>query len=424
MADRLEIQSLQKPLDATVHVPGSKSLTNRALLVASLADGDSRITNALFSDDSLYLLDALRKLGFRVEPDPTKGEIIVRGTGGAIPAEAAELFIGNAGTAMRFLTAFLPLGHGSYMLDGNARMRERPIGDLTAALAQLGARVETSNGFPPVRVTSSGLPGGSATLAGDVSSQFLSALLMIAPYADRSVEIRLSTQLLSRPYVDLTLAVMHSFGVEVRRDGYRRFCIDTWHYGRRDDYAVEPDASSASYFFAAAAIAGGRIRVGRMSRSSIQGDIAFLTILEEMGCRVIEQQDSIEVLGGGLLDGVDVDLGDMPDTAQTLAVIAPFAATSTRIRGIASARLKETDRIRAACTELTRLGVRVEEHADGMTIHPCENIQPALVHTYEDHRMAMAFSLIGLRVPGIAIENPACVSKTFPTFFEVLESLR
>ncbi len=424
MADWLEIQPLHKEPDAAVEVPGSKSLTNRALLIASLADGETCITNALFSDDSIYFSKALQTLGFDVRTDEAKCEIAVTGASGAIPARSAELYIGNAGTAARFLTAFLALGHGTYRLDGNARMRQRPIGDLAAALAQLGAHVETSGGFPPLRIEASGLPGGSGTLAGDVSSQFLSALLMVAPYSRRPVEIELSTQLNSRPYVVLTLAVMHDFGVHVEHDGYRRFCIETARYRHRDRYAVEPDASSASYFFAAAAITGGRVRVRGLSRSSIQGDINFLDILERIGCRVQAGPDFVEVAGGSPLRGVNVDLADMPDTAQTLAVIAPFAATPTRIRGIASARLKESDRIHATCTELARLGVRVEESDEGMTIHPCKAIQPASVHTYDDHRMAMAFTLIGLRARGIIIESPGCVSKTFPSYFEVLESLR
>ncbi len=425
MADWLEIPPLQRQLDARVSVPGSKSLTNRALLVASLADGETHITNALFSDDSLYLSKALQTLGFSLALNEGEREIIVNGAGGTIPSQSAELFIGNAGTAARFLTALLTLGTGTYLLDGNARMRQRPIGDLASALAQLGAHAETSDGFLPVRIDASGLPGGHARLAGDVSSQFLSALLMVAPCSRQPVELELSTRLCSKPYVSLSLAVMRAFGVEVEREDDRRFCIQPARYRHRHSYVVEADASSASYFFAVAAVVGGRVRVDGIARSSMQGDIAFLDVLQKMGCAVREGPDFVEVAGGSSLKGLDVDLADMPDTAQTLAVVAPFAMTPTRIRGIASARLKETDRIHATCTELARLGVRIEEHEDGMTIHPCRALQPSsAIHTYDDHRMAMAFALVGLRVPGIAIENPACVSKTFPSFFEVLESLR
>ncbi len=421
---RREIQPVLHPLDATVCVPGSKSLTNRVLVVASLAGGKTRITNALFSDDSLYLSKALQALGFAVQLDEANREIIVTGADGLIPAKSAELFIGNAGTAARFLTAFLALGHGSYTLDGNARMRQRPIGDLASALGQLGASVETSDGFPPMRITSAALMGGKAKLAGNISSQFLSALLMVAPYARQPVEIEVPAGLNSKPYVDLTLSVMREFGISVQRDGYRRFCIPLGCYRSRDEFVIEPDASSASYFFAAPALCGGCVCVSGLARSSAQADLALLGILEQMGCIVRASAGSIEVEGTGSLRGVDVDLSDSPDIAQTLGAIAPFASTPTRIRGIATARLKETDRVRATCVELDRLGVRVEEHADGMTIHPCQAIRPANISTYDDHRMAMAFSLIGLRVPGIAIENPGCVSKTFPAFFQVLESLR
>lgn len=424
MMDSIQINPILHALDATVCVPGSKSLTNRSLLVASLAEGETRITNALFSDDSLYFARALQSLGISVQLDETRREMVVSGAGGRIPAEKAKLFIGNAGTAARFLTAFLSLGRGSYVLDGDARMRERPIGGLVEALKRLGVNAETCNGCPPVKIISSGLAGGHVTLAGNISSQFLSALLMVAPYAKQPVEIELSTQLNSRPYVDLTLAVMRDFRVQVEHDGYHRYLVPIGRYGAQESYAIEPDASAASYFFAAPAICGGTVRVKNLRRSSAQGDLTFLGILERMGCRVAESQAGTEVTGCGLLAGVGADLSDAPDTAQTLAVVAPFAATPTRIRGIASARLKESDRIHATCTELRRLGVRVDEHADGMTIHPSQTIHPACIRTYDDHRMAMAFALIGLRVPGVAIENPVCVSKTFPRYFAVLESLR
>lgn len=419
-----EIRPISHPLDVTVRVPGSKSLTNRALLIASLAKGQTRLTNALFSDDSLYFAGALQALGFTVQLDRANSEMTVTGLGGKIPAQKAALFIGNAGTAARFLSAFLTLGTGEFVLDGDARMRERPIGDLVSALAQLGARLEPSGNCPPVRIYASGLPGGKAALAGDVSSQYLSALLIVAPYARRSVEIALSTGLNSRPYVDMTVAMMRDFGVEVQRDDYRSFAVHPACYLPLSSYAIEPDASAASYFFAAAAVCGGAVRVENLSRTSKQGDVAFVDVLQGMGCLIREGDGFVEVSAAGSLCGVDVNMRDIPDTAQTLAAIAPFASSPTRIRGIASARVKETDRIHAACAELTRLGVQVEEQEDGMTIYPCGRFTPASVKTYDDHRMAMAFSLVGLRVPGVSIENPSCVSKTFPGFFEVLESLQ
>ncbi len=432
----LRIQLIPHALNAAVRVPGSKSLTNRALLIASLADGKTRLANALFSDDSRYFAKALQTLGFDVQLDEANSAMTVTGLGGKIPAAQAELFIGNAGTAARFLTAFLTLGHGEYILDGEPRMRERPIGDLVEALSQLGAQVKPviSNQYPvcpPVRVIASGLRGGKTKIAGDISSQFLSALLMVAPYAQSPIEIEVATELNSKPYVDMTLSIMKDFGVEVERRGYEYFRVPLTSYkvqdtrsATRNSYPVESDASAASYFFAAPAICGGTVKVENISRNSVQGDIKFLDVLQQMGCVITEEENALCVTCNSQLAGLDVDMRDIPDTAQTLAAIAPFASSPTTIRGIASARVKETDRISATCNELKRLGVNVEEREDGMTIYPCATLQPANVQTYNDHRMAMAFSLIGLRFDGVTIENPSCVSKTFPNFFQTLDQLR
>jgi 3-phosphoshikimate 1-carboxyvinyltransferase len=420
----MQIIPIAHPLRATVRVPGSKSLTNRALLIAALASGNTRLTNALFSDDSCYFVKALQTLGFDVQLNEASQEMTVTGLGGKIPADKADLFIGNAGTAARFLTAFLTLGKGQYILDGDSRMRERPIRDLVDALNQLGVELETTNNCPPVEIFAKGLPGGKTRIAGDISSQFLSALLMVAPYARSPIEIEVTTDLNSKPYVDMTIAIMKDFGVEIERHTYERFNIQPSSFSPLPAYSIESDASAASYFFAAPAICGGKVRVENISRTSVQGDIAFLDILQQMGCTMQEATGFIEVSRTDTLRGVEVDMRDIPDTAQTLAVIAPFASSPTRIRGIASARLKETDRVHATCTELARLGILVEEHEDGMTIHPCNNVQPGIVQTYNDHRMAMSFALIGLHVEGIILENPSCVSKTFPNYFEVLDALR
>lgn len=424
MKPSLKIEPISHPLNVTVRMPGSKSLTNRALLIASLADGTTHLTNALFSDDSRHFAKALQTLGFDVRMNEIDHSMIVTGMGGRIPAKNAELFIGNAGTAARFLSAFLALGSGQYILDGEPRMRERPIGDLIDALHQLGVEVEAKNNCPPVEIFARGLPGGKTTIAGDISSQFLSALLMVAPYAQRSIEITLSTDLNSKPYVDMTIAIMKEFGVEIERHDYSQFVIRPARYSPLRTYSIESDASAASYFFAAPAICGGTVRVENISQRSVQGDIKFLDVLKRMGCQIVEGEDFVEVTGPDVLQGVDVDMRDISDTAQTLAAVAPFAVSPTRIRGIASARVKETDRVHAACAELARLGVQVEEHEDGMTIYPCQTFKSANIETYNDHRMAMAFSLIGLRFNGVTIENPSCVSKTFPDFFEVLGALR
>lgn len=424
-----QIQPLGHSPNASVQVPGSKSLTNRALMIAALAESTTTLTNALFSDDSRYFAQALQSLGFAVSLDEEKTQMTIRGLGGTIPNKSAELFIGNAGTAARFLTAFLTLGNGQFILDGNDRMRERPIGHLVDALNRLGAQITPINltqspVCPPLQITASGLTGGATQIAGNISSQFLSALLMAAPYAREPVVIETSTELNSKPYVEMTLEVMATFGVDVIRYGYERFEISPGLYKNRPEFSIESDASAASYFFAVPAICGGTVRVENISRKSTQGDIRFLDVLSNMGCSIIENQNSIGVTSPGELIGIDLDMNDIPDTAQTLAAIAPFASSPTRIRGIASARLKETDRISATCSELRKIGVRVEEYEDGMTIYPCTEFIPGIIHTYNDHRMAMAFSLIGLRVPGIGIEDPGCVSKTFPKFFDVLDSLK
>ncbi len=422
--DEIEITPLARPPDATLQVPGSKSITNRALLLAALARGQSVLNHALFSDDTRYMADGLRRLGLGVEADESAARIRVAGGGGRWPVAEADLFAGNAGTAMRFLVAALCLGRGRYRVDGSPRMRERPIKDLVDALRQLGARVTCApSGCPPVTVESDGLQGGLAVLPGDRSSQFLSAVLQVAPYARRDVVITVPGTLIAQPYVDMTIALMAAFGVVVERDGYREFRIASGQTYRARRYTIEPDASSAHYFLAAAALTGGRVRIDGLGRGSIQGDVRFADVLAQMGATVTWADGSVEVRGPAQLDGIDVDLNALSDTAPTLAALAPFARAPVRIRNVAHVRWQESDRLTAVATELRRLGADVEELEDGLVVRPSV-LRPGVVQTYDDHRLAMSFALIGLRAGGIRIAHPGCVAKTFPDYFARLEELR
>jgi len=420
----IAIEPLGRPIRATVRPPGSKSITNRALILAALAEGSSRLTGALDSDDTRVMVESLKRLGLRLTHDAASQTIEIEGCAGQPPAESADLWLENSGTSIRFLTAAACLGRGTRRLDGNARMRQRPIGPLCDALNQLGTDVccEGPGGCPPVQVQACGLQGGRASIAGDTSSQYLSALLMSAPCALAPVELVLQGKMVSEPYVTMTVRMMEEFGVEagtLSGGGYR---IEPQTYRART-FAIEPDASAASYFFAAAAITGGEVTVEGLSRDSLQGDVRFVDVLEQMGCAVRWGDRSITVKGGRLR-GVSVDLNDISDTAQTLATVAVFANGPTRIRNIAHVRHKETDRIHAVVNELNRLGIDAQPHDDGLTINPKtgdpHGLRPALVETYDDHRMAMSFALIGLRAPGILIGNPGCVGKTYPAFFEDL----
>lgn len=458
-AETHEVLPLVRVPDVTVAVPGSKSITNRALILAALADGPSRLTGALEADDTAVMMESLRRLGISADwegvvaagttvaseeiagegvaaigPGSASSAIRVSGLGGQIPASEADLFLGNSGTSMRFLTALCALGDGEYRLDGVSRMRQRPQEDLLSALSRLGvdAVSELNNGCPPLRVYGyRGLTGGNVLLRAEASSQFLTALLMVAPYAQSPVEIEIEGEL--RPlYVEITTRMMAQWGVTVEADGTSRFTVQSGgKYLAQSSYEIEPDASSASYFFAAAAVTGGRVTVPNLTRNALQGDVRFATdVLVEMGCRVEEGPDGLTVIGpeGGRLHGVDRDMSLISDTSLTLAAIAPFADSPTRVRNIAHSRLQECDRVAAVCTELKRLGVQVEEHPDGYTIYPAKDIQkdiqPATIHTYHDHRVAMSFALVGLKVPGVVIADPGCVAKTFPSYWETLDQLR
>lgn len=419
------------PLHGTMRPPGSKSITNRALICAALAEGESLLTGALDSEDTRVMLDSLAKLGLAVEPDleqpdPAQRQIRLRGCGGVLPAKQAELYIANSGTSVRFLTAMVAVGEGVFTLDGTARMRERPIADLLASLKSLGVAAESQRGTgcPPVVVTARGLPGGMARVRGNVSSQFLSGLLMAAPYARQPLTIRVEGELVSQPYVAITLAVMRAFGIDVPHDeDMQTFEVPRGVY-RAQNFAIEPDASAASYWFAAAAITGGTITVTGLDSNSLQGDTRFVDVLQKMGCTVSETPQALTVTGGKLR-GIDIDMNAISDTVQTLAAVALFAEGPTRVRGVAHNRHKETDRIGNLAIELRKLGATVDEHEDGLTIKPAplQSYHGASLATYDDHRMAMSLALAGLRIPGVEIENPKCVEKTYPEFFQDLERL-
>ena len=420
--EELEVTPLERPPDATIRVPGSKSITNRILIIAALAEGHSRILNPLFSDDSFWLMNALVRLGIDVSADGERGEIYVSGQSGEIHASGVDLFVGNAGTVARFLPPVLALGRGPYTVDGVPRMRERPVADLVDAMRQLGAAVEYVGEVAkfPLVIRGGGIPGGEARVSASKSSQFVSGLLMASPYAQAPVTLHPEGRK-EWPYVGITVALMRAFGVEVDQAN-GRFTVAPAMYSSRE-YEVEPDASGASYFMAAAAVTGGRVRIPGLGSSSPQGDLRFAGVLRDMGCRVEITSDFIEVQGPDRLQGVEVDMNAFSDTMITLSAIAPFATTPTTIKNVAHTRLQETDRLRAVATELNRLGIRTQTTPSSIRIIPGQ-IQSGVVRTYGDHRMAMAFAVTGLVASGIRIGDPGCVTKTFPGYFGALESLR
>lgn len=427
-ADFYDVLPVAGPIQGSIRPPGSKSLTNRALLIAALARGESRLSNVLDSQDTRVMLESCRRLGVVVEHDSATCCVRVPGCGGKFPAKHADLWLENSGTSIRFLTAACTTGEGRFTLDGNARMRQRPILDLVTALNGLGAdvRCATESGCPPVEVIANGLPGGRTSVAANISSQYLSALLMAAPCAKSPVELQITGGLVSEPYVDMTLGVMRRFGVKVdhgvpsHQIPNSEFRIPNSGY-RGGEYDIEPDASAASYFFAAAAITGGTVTVLGLGRDSLQGDLQFVNALARMGCDVVIGEDRT-IVHGESLHGIDIDMNAISDTAQTLSAVAVFAKGPTTIRNIAHVRHKETDRIAAVVTELRRLGLQADERPDGLTIYPGPP-QPATIETYDDHRMAMSFSLIGLKSPGVRIANPSCTAKTYPNYFADLERL-
>ncbi len=411
----IEIKPAEK-ISATVAIPASKSYTNRALLIAALAKGESRLESPLFSDDTKYMSTALNQFGVSVETQDNA--FIVSGRGGQMLAPEKDIFVGNAGTAMRFLTTFSALAKGISHLTGDERMLERPISDLLNCLneMQVEARSINNSQCPPLEIHGGSVPGGRVHLAGDKSSQYLTSVLLSAPYFQNDTHIEIQGELTSKSYADITLDIMRSFEVHVVNESYQRFKVKAGQGYRPRTYSVEGDWSSASYFLASAAITGGEIHLTQLNPESVQGDAGFPEVLEKMGCTVTKSANKIS-LKGNPLRGITINMNSMPDVVQTLAVVSLFAEGTTTISGIRNLRIKETDRISALETELTRLGARVESSDDSLVIHP-GSYKGCAIETYNDHRMAMSFAVAGLKIPGVQILNPKCVEKSFPDFFD------
>lgn len=423
--ERLTLKAIEK-IEGEINLPGSKSLSNRALLLAALAEGTTHISNLLASDDTRHMLKALKQLGIRYSLSEDKTECTIIGNGGPIDSYGFEsLFLGNAGTAMRPLCATLSAGQGAYLLTGEPRMKERPIGHLVDALCQAGATIgyTEKEGYPPLRVFANGLKGGEVEIDGEISSQFLTALLMASPMAQEDMTIKIKGELVSKPYIDITLHIMQAFGVEVENNNYETFKIKSGQtYKAVENFMVEGDASSASYFLAAAAIKGGTVKVTGIGRNSIQGDIEFVDVLEQMGARVEWGETYISVTRDALR-AIDMDFNHIPDAAMTIATMALFVEGTTTLRNIYNWRVKETDRLFAMATELRKVGAIVEEGEDYLKITAPKVLKHAAIDTYDDHRMAMCFSLLALDPISVTINEPECVAKTFPDYFDVLETI-
>jgi 3-phosphoshikimate 1-carboxyvinyltransferase len=416
----IEIKPKQN-LQATVTIPGSKSYTNRALLIAGLTDGECRLEKPLVSDDTKYMIQALRALGIPVQEETEA--FVVSGRSGKLLAPNKDIFIGNAGTAMRFLTTLSAMAPGKIRLDGDKRMHERPLADLLDCLTQMGVKAlsENNNGCPPINIEGGEVPGGDIQLAGDKSSQYLTSVLLSAPFFKNDTRVHIQGDLTSKSYADITLDIMKTFGVHVENESYQQFNVKAGDRYKSQTYRVESDWSSASYFLAAAAVTGGEITLNGINPDSVQGDAQFTTVLEKMGCHVEKKSESLH-LKGNPLRGITINMNNMPDAVQTLAVIALFAQGETVIQGISNLRIKETDRITALANELTRLGAEVEAGEDHLVIRP-GNYSGVEIETYNDHRMAMSFAVAGLKIPGVRIKNPQCVEKSFPDFFQRFEKL-
>jgi len=423
--EQLTLQPISR-INGEINLPGSKSVSNRALLLAALAEGETVLSNLLDSDDIRHMLNALKKLGVDYQLSDDRSRCRVNGLGRAFVLEQAqELFLGNAGTAMRPLCAALCLSQGEFTLTGEPRMEERPIGALVDALRQVGADVSylKNEGYPPLAIKGTGLQGGKVDIDGSVSSQFLTAFLMAAPYAQQDIEISIIGDLVSKPYIDITLKMMAAFGVEVENHDYQRFVVKCQQvYRGAGEFLVEGDASSASYFLAAGAIKGGEVKVTGVGKKSMQGDVLFADVLAAMGAE-IEWGDDYIIARSGELNAVDMDMNHIPDAAMTIATTALFAKGTTAIRNVYNWRVKETDRLAAMATELRKVGATVNEGHDFIEVTPPAQLKHAAIDTYDDHRMAMCFSLVALSDTPVTINDPKCTSKTFPDYFERLQQL-
>jgi 3-phosphoshikimate 1-carboxyvinyltransferase len=412
-------------LNATVKIPGSKSITHRALIAAALADGKSLLKSFLTSEDTFHTLNALRDMGIEIAIEGN--DVSVRGNGGIFsgPSERKEIFLGNSGTSYRLLLSIAALAKKEFIFTGTSRMYERPIGDLVSALNRLGADISfiEKEGYPPVSINASGISGGSVSVSGNISSQYISSLLLAGPYTSEGIEIDIEGELVSRPYVDLTLDVMKSFGVDAAHEEYQHFKVPSGSHYKSRLFSIEGDVSSASYFWGAAAVTGGTVITENIHPlTTVQGDIAFLDILDEMGCSIGRSEDSV-MIKGGTLRGVEVDMESMPDIVPTLAAVALFAEGKTVIRNVSHLRYKESDRIGDTALELRRIGAKIEEKEDGLIIHGGQKLSGSEIDPHKDHRLAMSLAVAGLKVPGIRITDEHCVDKSFPLFWEEWERL-
>lgn len=421
--DQVEISPAKEPIHGEITIPGSKSFTNRALIMAAMAEGTSKVSGILKSDDSFWCIDALKKLGafIRVEKDVAR----IKGTGSRWPSREAKLYIGASGTNGRFLPGAMAVGgDGTWTVEASKRMSERPIGTLIDALRALGGEIDylDREGFFPIQIKGAGLRGGNVNISGKVSSQFISGLLMAASYSEKPVTVHVTDHIVQHAYVHITLDLMKQFGVDVKvDDALQTMRIEPRHYEGRE-LQLEADASTSCYFLALAALTNGKVRINNITYNTRQPDIKLVDILEEMGCQVTRATDYLELEGcGQLKGGRTISMKEMSDQALTLAVLSVFADGPVKITEVAHIRHHESDRIKAICESLTRLGIRTEEHEDGLTVYPGEP-QPAVLDSYDDHRVAMSLALIGARVPGVKITDPGCVSKTCPTFFDLLKT--